>query len=458
MSKFDDIYSKLPVWTQNLAITAYGGYWHWLRFGGSYQVRKDGYLEREHYDTYSWHAYQHRVLLQLLSYAIEQVPYYQQTWDKHHKMAAFSGELCDLPLLEKDPLRIDPYNFVAPSTRRQLHWKFYTSGSTGTPIATLWNAGEIRDTLAVRETRSAMWAGVSFRQPRATFSGRMIESDPNSKGPFYRFNAVEKQVYFSPFHLKPDTAHFFVDALRKHQIQWMTGYAVSYSLLAQFILDANLIVPPLKAVITTSEKLTLEMRNVMEKAYHCPVFEEYSTVENSLFASECECGKLHLSPDVGIVEILRPDGSPCEPEEVGEVVTTCLMRFYQPLIRYRLGDLAAWDPEPCSCGRSMPVIKEVVGRIEDVVIGPDGRQMVRFHGIFIHQPHIIEGQIIQEALDRICVKVVPTNDYNDVDKIDVINRVQQRLGRNVVVEVKIVDSIPRTSAGKFKAVISKIHK
>jgi len=62
------------------------------------------------------------------------------------------------------------------------------------------------------------------------------------------------------------------------------------------------------------------------------------------------------------------------------------MRDYQPLIRFRLGDLAAWDPEPCSCGSSMPILKEVVGRVEDVVVGPDGRQMVRFHGIFVDQP------------------------------------------------------------------------
>lgn len=458
MSKFDDIYSTLPVWAQNVAVTGYGAYWHWLRFGGSYQERKASYLEREHYDADSWHEYQQWALTQLLTHAAEQIPYYKRAWDKQQIEAARSGDLSGLPLLEKDPLRADPYDFVAPGLRNQLHWKFYTSGSTGTPIATLWTAGEIRDSLAVRETRSATWAGVSFRLPRATFSGRLVEPDPNSKGPFYRYNAAEKQVYFSPFYLRPDTAHFYLTALKKHQIQWMTGYAVSYFLLAQFILDAKLEVPPLKAIITTSEKLTPEMRAVMEKAYHCRIYEEYSTVENALFASECEHGRLHVSPDVGIVEILRPDGSLCKLGEVGEVVTTCLMRFYQPLIRFRLGDLAAWDPEPCICGRSMPVIKEVVGRIEDIVIGPDGRQMVRFHGIFVHQPHIIEGQIIQVALDRICVKVVPTGDFNEEDKIDVINRVQQRLGKNVHVEVDIVDSILRTSNGKFKAVISKIPK
>ena len=59
----------------------------------------------------------------------------------------------------------------------------------------------------------------------------------------------------------------------------MTGYAVSYYLLAKFVLESDLEVPSLRAVITTSEKLTPEMRSVMEKAYHCRIFEEYSTVD-----------------------------------------------------------------------------------------------------------------------------------------------------------------------------------
>ena len=145
---------------------------------------------------------------------------------------------------------------------------------------------------------------------------------------------------------------------------------------------------------------------------------------------------------------------PCEPGEVGEVVGTSLLREYQPFIRYRLGDFAAWDPEPCPCGRAMPVIKEVVGRVEDVVVGPDGRQMVRFGGVFSNQPHVREGQIIQETLDRIRVKIVAANEFGPADVQDIIGRVQQRLGPETEVIVETVDRIPRNKAGKFQAVVS----
>ncbi len=149
------------------------------------------------------------------------------------------------------------------------------------------------------------------------------------------------------------------------------------------------------------------------------------------------------------MEILRPD-------EPGEIVVTTLSRTYQPLIRFRLGDVAAWDSQPCPCGRQMPVIKEVLGRMEDVIIGPDGRQMVRFHGVFVNQPHILEGQIIQESLNFVRVKVVPVKGFGEQDVHDIVQRVQQRLSANVRVEVESVAEIPRTKAGKFQAVISRI--
>ena len=458
MGKFDSLYAKLPVWAQHAAVSGFGVYWYWQRFGGDYQTALKDFLVRDRFRHDEWRTWQQASLQQLLSAAAKHVPYYRDTWNEAEKKAAQAGQLAELPLLEKDPIRANPQAFLRQDLNIRKPLTFYTSGSTGTPIASLWTAAELRASMAVREARSANWAGVSFTVPRATFSGRMVEPNPLSQGPFYRFNLVERQVYFSPFHLRQDTAWRYVEALRKHKVQWLTGYAVSYSLLAKFILAEKLKVPPLKAIITTSEKVTPEMRGVMESAFGCRVFEEYSTVENVLFASECEAGRLHVSPDVGVIEILRPDGSHCDPGEVGEVVATSLMHYSQPFVRFRLGDLAAWDGQPCDCGRTMPVIKEVVGRIEDVVTGPDGRQLVRFHGIFVNQPNVREGQIIQEALDRIRVKIVPTPEFNETDVADIIARVQQRLSADVEVIVEPVTEIPRTKSGKFKAVISLLGK
>lgn len=456
MGQLDKLYARSPLWLQNTMVSMYGAYWHWARFGGKYKEFENQTRSRQAFSKDEWQTYQDISLKKLLSTCVHDVPYYRENWSAFQKKAALAGSLSDLPILEKEPLRSSAGQFKDSSRHPFPSFTFYTSGTSGTPIASLYTLAELRSSMALREVRSANWAGVSFDLPRATFSGRLVEPDPANDHHVYRYNTAEKQVYFSAFHLKPTTARFYVEALHKHKVVWMTGYAVSFYLLACYILGQNLPVPPLKAIITTSEKVTQPMREVIESAFKCRVFEEYSTVENALFASECEHGRLHVSPDAGVVEILRPDGSACAPGEVGEVVATCLLRSYQPLVRFRLGDLAAWDSEPCSCGLQMPVIKEVVGRIEDVITGPDGRQMVRFHGIFVNQPHVIEGQVIQETLQDFVVKVVPTPGFSEADIQDIQARMHQRLGKNVNVVIEQVESIPRTSAGKFKAVISKV--
>jgi phenylacetate-CoA ligase len=175
-----------------------------------------------------------------------------------------------------------------------------------------------------------------------------------------------------------------------------------------------------------------------------------------MLATECERGTLHVSPDFGIIEIVDDAGAPVSPGQEGRVLCTGLLNDAQPLVRYDIGDRAVWSEKPCSCGRAqLPAIDEIVGRIEDVVKGPDGREMVRFHGIFIDLPHVDEGQVIQEAIDLIRVKLVARPGYGADDENLIRKRFQERLG-NVQVHIERVSELPRTDRGKFRAVISRL--
>ena len=109
----------------------------------------------------------------------------------------------------------------------------------------------------------------------------------------------------------------------------------------------------------------------------------------------------------------------------------------------------------CACGRQMPVIKEIIGRQEDVVTGKDGRKMVRFHGIFNGLHSVKQAQVIQESFDEIVIKIVAAY-KDDNEKEIMIKRVQSQLG-DIRVQVEEVENIPQTANGKFKAVISKVR-
>jgi phenylacetate-CoA ligase len=201
------------------------------------------------------------------------------------------------------------------------------------------------------------------------------------------------------------------------------------------------------------------MRSEIESAFGAHAFEEYGSVENCGLATECERGRLHVHVDFGVIEILRPDGTPAPPGEVGEIVQTGFANSRQIFIRYRVGDLAAWDPSPCACGRAaLPVLRDLIGRQEDTVFGPDGREMVRFHGLFIGLPGVLEGQLIQETEREFEVKLVPTALYSPADGDAIRRRMHERLGAGISVHIVELAEIPREASGKFRAVISRVSR
>jgi phenylacetate-CoA ligase len=211
-------------------------------------------------------------------------------------------------------------------------------------------------------------------------------------------------------------------------------------------------------LVLSSEKLTPEMKTVLRQAFRARAYEEYGCVENCVLATECEHGRLHVSPDFGILEIVDEYGRAVPAGVEGRILCTSLLNEAQPLVRYEIGDLGAWSGEECPCSRNhLPVLKEIVGRLEDVVTGPDGRQMVRFHGIFVDLPAVLEGQVIQEALDRFTVKLVADSGFGGREEQTIRNRFEERLGK-VHVTIQKVREIPRTERGKFRAVISNLKE
>ena len=139
--------------------------------------------------------------------------------------------------------------------------------------------------------------------------------------PYYRYNWTERQLYFSAYHIGPATIADYVEGFNRYRPRLLTGYAYSHYSLAKLMLARGLHLDykPL-AIVLSSEKTTPLMRDVIQRAFGARVWEEYSSVENCICATECGHGSLHVSPDFGIVEILDDDGQPLAPGQVGRIV------------------------------------------------------------------------------------------------------------------------------------------
>lgn len=459
----DKIYSSMPLPLQNLMISAYGYAWHNRRFGGIFKNELKKFKIRESFSTQQWRQYQTIELRKLLCHAYKTVPFYREKYSKAgYKLLDFQKfeleGLHKLPSLEKDELRMFGTSKILSSTKESKGSFFASSGSTGTPTKILFSHPMHQRWSAAFEARIRNWAGLTNKSSRGMIGGRRVIPSGNAKAPYYRYNFIEKQIYFSAYHISANTALDYAQAINRFNPEYMTGYAMSNYFLAQFFNEKQIQVPQLKAVITSSEKLTIEMRQLFQRVYGCKTFDSYSGVEACGLISENEYGQLLISPDVGIMEVLKEDGSYCKPGEAGEIFSTGLLNFDQPLIRYRIGDIVTLAKDQIAkCGRKMPVIDEIMGRVEDTVFGEDGRKIVRFHGVFVDLPSVNEGQIIQHGIGEFEIKIVCNKSISPDEIKKIKSRMESQLGK-IKLEINQVNEIMRNANGKFRAVISNIKR
>ena len=460
MALKDKIYKFLPLPLQNVAISIFGYLWQKRRFGGVFQEELIEFKKRDNFTRAQWSDYTVQELRKIILYAFENVPFYKNLYQQNgftlERLQNLTlNELKSLPFLEKEAVRkFGETDLMATHFDKEGEY-FGSSGSTGTPSKIYFSKTTHQKWSAAFEVRIRHWAGVNNKTPRGMIGGRRVLPNANDGPPYYRYNLVEKQVYFSAYHIAQSTAQNYVDGMKKYGIEYMNGYAVSNYLLALFIKKNNIQAPKLKAVITSSEKLTTEMRTVFQEVYQCKTYDSWSGVEACALVSECEHGSLHVSEDVGILEIIDDNGNEVSEGETGEVVCTGFLNYDQPLLRYRIGDRMTKGKGSCACGRNMPMIKDIDGRMEDVIKGADGRQMVRFHGLFIGISSIERAQVIQHTIHHIEIKI-----QNEIalttPEIELIKtRLESQLG-TMKVDVNQHQKIEQTANGKFKAVISMI--
>jgi len=210
--------------------------------------------------------------------------------------------------------------------------------------------------------------------------------------------------------------------------------------------------------ITNAESVFDYQRRAIAAALQCQVRETYGMAEIVAAASECTGGQLHLWPEAGWVEVLE-NNQPVVNGTPGDLVCTGLLNQDMPLIRYRVGDRGALPAvqKPCICGRALPILASVEGRIDDVLYTSDGRRIGRLDPVFKAHLPICEAQIIQESLDRVRVRYVPSSDFTSNAARLIVQQLQERMGA-VAVVLEQINEVPRDGNGKFRSVICNLSQ
>lgn len=161
------------------------------------------------------------------------------------------------------------------------------------------------------------------------------------------------------------------------------------------------------------ECLAPSTAQAIERAFGCPLINEYGASECMSIAFGCREGWLHVNDDWAVLEPVDRNYRPAPPGEPSHtVLITNLANRVQPVIRYDLGDSVLAKPEPCACGSPLPAIR-AEGRHDEVLslASADGRMVsvlpLALTTVVEDAAEVHRFQIVQQGPDRLALRLDP---------------------------------------------------
>jgi phenylacetate-CoA ligase len=400
----------------------------------------------------------------LVAHAAANVPYYRKalrragiddptalTWDSFRRLPVLRR--ADLARHEA-ALTTSAYPAEHGGTARKT-----SSGSTGTQVGAqrtalaqlFWEAMTIRDLL---------WWNGDFQ---ATLGAIRYVSDGRARPPDGESSATWGAPAATWFETGP--AHILsVTSSTEEQIAWLKRRRPALLLTYPSVLRAlaEALGPEareigVRALFTVSEMLAPDVRDAAESAFGVPIRDLYSTQEVGNIALQCpDHPHLHVAAEDVVVEVLRDDGTPCGVGEFGRVVVTPLHNFATVLLRYDVGDYAEVGP-PCPCGRGLPVLTRVLGRVRNLLVRPDGTRVWPLFGTWRPEFGVIRRfQVVQTTSSTLVLRFVADREPTPAERDAMRATLLDACGATFDVTFERANDLPRGPSGKFEDFVSHV--
>lgn len=408
-------------------------------------------------------SFQYEKLRKLIEHSIRNVPAYKQYLgdleneinnNPHWDPIQFIQKI---PVLTKLEFNKNTNDYLSDDIDKTSLIPNRTGGSTGEPTRFYLDRYTVEHFEAARWL-GLSWSGINIEDPSVMVWGSSIELN-QSQNKRYQLKErfLKNRLIISAYEIKESNIDTYIEQINSFKPKYLYGYPSALSLLAEMMLrNKKTIKTPLKAIVATAETLQPKQRDLISRAFHCNVINEYGARDGGIIAYECQKGNMHMSAKNCYLEVVDIETKqPLEDGEKGLLLVTDLNNFSMPRLRYQLGDIASLSKEKCSCGINLPILESLEGRVDDVFVSKDGSYV---HGNYFNQimwklDSFSGYQLIQHTPDTVTLKLVRKRDsYNNNDETVFRNEIYKVLG-NIHLSISLVDEIPRSSSGKVRYAI-----
>jgi len=404
-------------------------------------------LKSQYWSKSQTEAYQLKCLNELATKASNNTEYYKKlNIQEYLPIESIHDFTLKIPSIDRVTImaNVDKLKIKKPDS----FFKYSTSGSTGEPL-TVEISGMSDVYRIAGHMRFHRWWGIKPFSKSVLIWGFKSTSKKEKKS---FVNIIKRQILnrldINVFDLNEQTIEFYFNKIEKFKPAFIKGYKSAVYQLAELMYSKNLSFknPTLKVAIVTSEVLLENERAFIEKVLKCKVANEYGAVEAGLFAYECPNGSMHIFEESVFIDTIDKS-----------VVSTELYNDYMPLINYQNGDKVILSNKLCSCGRTSRIINRIEGRVDDMVVRPDGTKISQYIFYYImkeindigYEGSVKKYLVVQKEND-FNILVVPGANYGiEVEKF-IKQRMYKEIGSEIQIDIKKVTEIKREKSGKLR--------
>ena len=378
--------------------------------------------------------------------AAVRIPFYRERFGSAESRDLEFGSLPILPRTQVSQLAESVRSLYPPATQ---FLSSRTSGSTSMPIICYFDTRHQAGRFAARARYLIQNGWSPFR--RSAWIMNIAMSSPDAE--FSRGSRFLGARFF------PHTSDLErqADWLQELDPLFLYAYPVNLAGLARIFETRGRRLDSLRKIFSASEVLEDSMRARLRQVFGVEVSDNYGSTE-AFLAGQCPAGSYHVNAEHVLLETVDDQGRPSARGALGRVLVTTLENHLMPLIRYEIGDYAIAAEGACTCGRTLPRLERIVGRVINLFIDREGKRFVPWDlfNPMKAREWVTQYQVVQRDIGRFTVRYAASRVFAPEDEADVLRHFEGILRSPVTVDFERLEQIPRAPSGKFMAALCEL--
>lgn len=395
-------------------------------------------------------------LYRLIRYCDKNISYYQKIIQKNnitYSKDTIFEDIKKFPIITKKEIR---GNFNLLRNPKIKGYKNTSGGSTGEQVEFLQDKN-MYDHDAGTKGLFKEWAGRNEGELIIKLWGSERDFLKGGSG-FQGFlvRTFTNIILLNTYRMTNNNMRKYIKIINEKKPKIIVAYVQDAFEFSKFISENKIKVYSPTSIITSAGTLFPKFKEVIEKAFRCHVFNRYGSREAGDMACDCEKHEgLHMNIFNYYIEILDNTLQDVTTEgSKGEIYVTHLHNYVMPLIRYKIGDIGQVTNKKCSCGRGMPLLQKIEGRVGCTLRTKKAAVSSTALTTTFYLKSIKKYQVIQNK-NKFLIKVEINSPQDWKKDKKILHSKLKKIFEDGVFEFKIVDEIMPTKSGKFLYLINE---